>query len=384
MRNKIFIIFLAVFLLATGLGEVAASAENPYNISNFINTNTHGFWPDYHNDTIIFLSGLSQNNETVVGIWIMNDTLGKQLLYANDSIDYTFTGPKFSPDGEKIVFTKRIVVVPSKKVDMTIEILEKNGTRWNSTEPKEIYLVHNNGLKNPSFSPDGKKIVYFSNEAGGDGDVWVMDIGGTNRTQLTFDKDGGKTPSYSPDGKKIVYERWSENDESEIWIMNSDGTDKKRILDDSWYPINPTFMPDGNILFESARYSPHSKGVGAPGIWMMEPDGSNKTLLAPARISSVGSKRPTINRNGTRIAFEHGSGDSFRIHYVEDPDGDGIWEDLDGDHVADICDGYPDDPNRGYIKDDDENGGFLPGFGGEVIVFSFLVAIPVVWWLRKR
>ncbi len=49
-----------------------------------------------------------------------------------------------------------------------------------------------------------------------------------------------------------------------------------------------------------------------------------------------------------------------------------------------IPDSYPDDPSRGYIVgDDDEEDGFLPGFGLPVMVASFLVAVPAVWWGRK-
>ena len=241
--------------------------------------------------------------------------------------------------------------------------------------------LHVGGLY-PSFSPDGEKIIYLCGDGGGEGEVWIIDIDGSNKTQLTFDQKGGMTPSYSPDGKRIVYERWSKDGESEVWVMNSDGTDIKKILDDSWYPSHPTFMPDGKILFDSARVSPHSNKIGAPSVWMMEQDGSNRTLLVPSVISSLGSKRPTINRNGTRIVFEHGLGGSFTIYMVEDPNGDGEWEDSDGDHVADICDGYPDDPDRGYMKGDDD-GGFLSWFGG-VVVASIFIAVPVVWWLKRK
>ncbi len=96
------------------------------------------------------------------------------------------------------------------------------------------------------------------------------------------------------------------------------------------------------------------------------------------KITSVGSDRASINPNGTQIIFEHSFGENFKLLVVEYPDGDGVWEDSDGDHVADICDSYPDDPDRDYYKSDDK---FIPGM--DCVRLSVLIAIPAVMWKRK-
>jgi Tol biopolymer transport system component len=364
---------LSVSLLLTVTNTTPASGgDNPYNISVFKSVgdwSTAGYKPDLLADEIIFHQDSS--------IWIMNtsSSIKKQLIYSNESIDYTFTGPKFSPDGEKIVFIQR-----GKPTGFFLNVLEKNGTKWDeSATLVTIYTTEKLGLRQPSFSSNGNTVIYYSLEGGGKGDIWSICTDSTNRTQLTFDGEGGYYPSYSADGDKIIYGRSNSRGYHEIWIMNSDGSSQKRILDDTWYPERPVFMPNGQIMFESARVSPNSDNVGAPSIWMMEQDGSNRTLLVPSVISSVGSTDPTINRNGTRIAFEHGIGESFRLYIVDDPDGDGEWEDSDGDHVADICDGYPFDPERGYIKDDDD---LIPGFGSGSCMISVILAVPVV--LRRK
>ena len=373
MRNKIFITLLAVLLLVTGVGGVMVKGEAyPYELKNYRDLNLDdadrcNFSPDGR--LIVFYSDAEQPDMS--SIWVANsDGTERRLVYRSDSIGTYFTSAKFHPSGNKILFWEE-----------SISILEQNDTEWNDN----ITITRLQGKGGvPSCSSDGTQIIYLSGEGGGVGDVWVMDIDGTNRTQLTFDKDGGDNPSYSPDGKKILYERRSDNGESEIWLMNANGTEKKMVLDDSWYSSNPTFMPDGKILFASGRVSPHSKKVGIPSIWMMEQDGSNQTLLIPNWVAGPGSIRPAISPDGTQIIFQNGLGDSFHLYVVEDPDGDGEWEDSDGDHVADICDGYPDDPDRGYYKDDDEQGFFLPRFRVGVVAVSILVAVPVVVWWRKR
>ena len=371
---KPIVIFL-ILAIAVGdrimIPEISASSEgNPYDTSQFMSLGYLGLKPDIHDTEMIYFRSS--------GIWIEQIAIkdDEKLLHSNESIDYTFTGPKFSLDGDKIVFTE------IGRYGVFLKLLVKNGVKWDENATiQTVYQRPKYSIEQPSFSPNGKRIVHYSNEAGGDGDVWVIDIDGTNRTRLTFEEDGGGNPSYSPDGTKIVYERWSDNDERELWLMNSDGTDQKIIVRDSWYPQHPVFMPDGKILFESARVSPHSDKVGAPSIWMMEQDGSNRTLLVPSVISSLGSMYPSINGNGTRILFEHGIGDGQDLYIVDDPDGDGEWEDSDGDHVADICDGYPFDPDRGYIKDDESS--IYDFTRVEVIAVLVLIAIPIVLW-RKR
>lgn len=359
-RQFVILTHLTVLLQATAL-PVSGEYENPYNTSHFRALDLPDAYFPYLSSDGKFLVYYYPADPKTVGIWVAKvDGSDRELIYGNSSIDNTFTGPKFSPDGKKIVF-----------VCTGIAFLEKNGFKWN--ENATVKFLNVNG-STPSFSPDGSKIVYESTEGEEGmvtyGDVWVMDIDGTNRTRLTFDKDGGSHPCYSPDGTKIVYERWDDRGEKELWIMNSDGSNQKRIGGGA----NPVFMPDGKIMFEYSKVSPHSSKLGAPSIWMMEQDGSNKTLLVPYLISSVGSMHPSINRNGTRILFEHGIGEGNDLYIVDDPDGDGEWEDSDGDHVADICDGAPNDPNRGYIKDNNDSPGFeavgmIVVIGGEILFF---------------
>ncbi len=369
------IVFFLFLVIVVGnliiVSEISASSEgNPYDTSQFMPLGYLGLKPDIHDTEMIYLRSS--------GIWIEQIAIkdDDKLLYSNESIDYTFTGPKFSPDGEKIVFTE------IGRYGVFLKLLVKNGTNWDENVTiQTVFQRPKFSIEQPSFSPNGKKIVHYSNEAGGKGDVWVMDIDGTNRTRLTFDEDGGYYPSYSADGEKIIYGKSNSRGYHEIWAMDSDGSIQKRILDDSWYPEHPVFMPDGKVLFDSARVSPHCNKVGAPSIWMMEQDGSNRTLLVPSVISSLGSMNPSINRNGTRILFEHGIGDGQDLYIVDDPDGDGEWEDSDGDHVADICDGHPFDPDRGYIKDDDDD--FIRGFSFESVAGSVFIAIPIVLWGKR-
>jgi len=205
--------------------------------------------------------------------------------------------------------------------------------------------------------PIGNNTYYYYFDDGG---------GPLNRKRLAY----GYNPAFSHNGDKIAYKG------DGLYIMNSDGSGKKRLLSEDWYPDNPIFLPDGRILFESARYSPHSSYVWAPNLWIMDDDGKNKMLLVHAEFNNdAGSDEATINPNGTRIVFGHGLYTSD-LFYIEDPTGE--WKDRDGDGVWDGIDGAPDDPNAGYMKD-----GLFSGSGcGGILLPSSIMMIAV--WGRWR
>lgn len=102
-------------------------------------------------------------------IWICNLD-GGQLTQIREG-----SNPRWCPDGETIVFEHEGDV-------MTVRA---DGTQlMQLTNTSRVYEAL------PSFSKDGKKIVYTSNE-GKDGNttanwnIWYMDIDGSNKTQLT-------------------------------------------------------------------------------------------------------------------------------------------------------------------------------------------------------
>ncbi len=129
-----------------------------------------------------------------------------------------------------------------------------------------------------TVSPNGKKIV-FTSERGGDLDLYSMDINGRNVNRLTSELgyDGGAF--FSPDSKQIVYRRSNpETPEEasryedllsqhlvvptvlEIWVMNVDGSNKRQVTKIASGSFAPFFTPDGNRIIFCTNYFDPEKG----------------------------------------------------------------------------------------------------------------------------
>ena len=74
----------------------------------------------------------------------------------------------------------------------------------------------------PSFSADGRRIVFISSSAGTGSEISVMGTDGANPTTLTNFPFGAVDPTFSPDGQRIAFAAYDGSD-YEIGAMDADG-----------------------------------------------------------------------------------------------------------------------------------------------------------------
>ena len=112
----------------------------------------------------------------------------------------------------------------------------------------------------PSVSPDSATLVFQSNRAGA-GQIFAMDVGNTVSntlaTQLTNSPLGAETPVISPDGKKIVLSIYGAEGNNDVFVMNIDGSNLTQITFGPGYDGHPHWNADGTrIFFNSDRSTP--------------------------------------------------------------------------------------------------------------------------------
>src|SRR5688572_13502857 len=80
---------------------------------------------------------------------------------------------------------------------------------------------------NPSWSPDGRRLV-FQSDRHGSTELYVIDADGNNERRLTFNGGDDTHPSWSPDGQWIVFD--SNRDGSwNLYLMRPDGSGERRL-----------------------------------------------------------------------------------------------------------------------------------------------------------
>ncbi len=189
-----------------------------------------------------------------------NATTGDEIQITNrtDSVAYE---PTFSPDGKWIVFESHKLdeeeggVITKYKLDGTSGYINLTS------------LGEDN--KQPNWSPSGNKILY-QKEQNGQWDIWIMNIDGTNKTKIT-NFEGSKTDAvFSADGQYIIFS--AENNEVElanIFKSSISGENLTRLTNYEGYDGAPSISPDGKtLIFESSEKDPdRSKGTS---LWMLK------------------------------------------------------------------------------------------------------------------
>ncbi len=125
-------------------------------------------------------------------------------------------GPFWSYDGKQIVYRAYHPQTEKEKTDYT-NLLKQNLIRptvldiWvmNADGSNKRQVTHlNKASFAPYFFPNGKRIIFSSNQAdpkGRDFDLYMVNVDGSGLERLTYYESFDGFPMFSPDGKKLVF-----------------------------------------------------------------------------------------------------------------------------------------------------------------------------------
>ena len=159
----------------------------------------------------------------------------------------------------------------------------------------------------PCWSPDGKRIAFISDRAGG-ANLFVMDANGSNVRQLTHTTAVCYMPSWA--GDRIVL--GVHGARPEMASLRPDGSDFK-ILGEGH---DPCLSSDGK------RITYTGEAPGGVSVFVMDADGSNKRQIVKD-VNPWGAIFPSWSPDGKQIVYAFKQGEALEL-FIVNADGSGL------------------------------------------------------------
>jgi len=172
-------------------------------------------------------------------IWIMPASGGEAKRVTQGPANDQW--PRFSPD------SKRLTYFSNERGNNDIYLLDL------ASGKKQPLTTHRADDFFQSWSANGKAIVFTSTRSGNK-DIWRLELGSGQLTQLTRNPAGDDDPCYSTDGRFIAFDSARDGAQA-VYVMKADGSDLHRVTQGSGNYQVPSFSPDGQFLVYE-RYEP--------------------------------------------------------------------------------------------------------------------------------
>jgi hypothetical protein len=246
---------------------------------------------------------LSTRGGPSTNLYLMNDD-GSNVVRITDN-NFTDQDIAVSPDGTTIVFSR---------IDQTGNF-QLYRMRFDGSPATRISSNGGASDTDAEWSPDGSRLA-FESDASGSPEVWLMDLGGGNRVQLTNNGGENGDVDWSPDGSKIVFEGHL-NGNGDIFVVNTDGTGLTNLTNTSTGEGDPNWSPDGTMItFGSNR-------TGTSQVFVMNADGSNVRRVTQTTLTE---SHPAWGPGSDQLAFDSNRPGNFDVYKI----------DLDGSNVVQL------------------------------------------------
>jgi Tol biopolymer transport system component len=170
--------------------------------------------------------------------------------------------PAWAPSGRRLAFVR--VTGGRRSNGLPLYLVDRNGAHLRKLdvdvekdereEAHELQLFHN-----PTFAPGGNALA-FELEVEEEQQVFVLNLKTHVARQLTEHSRGATQPSFSPDGREIVYACARKSGSHDICAIKLDGSDARTIVSTPGDDSYPTVSPDGRRVVFSSNAAERKNG----------------------------------------------------------------------------------------------------------------------------
>jgi len=215
--------------------------------------------------------------------------------------------PRLRANG-KIAFTS------DRYGNLEIYVMNADGTN-------QVRLTNNLAADDyPTWSPDGTKIAFVSQRPSGGYAIYRMNGDGTNRVEITpiNVEASSSSMSWSPDGQRIVFD-----DNSDIFVVNVDGGNRQNLTNGPEWDSGPSWSPDGSrILFSRYIYPDASHVYGGTIMHTIRPDGTDLRELPNGQATDGwNDDYAKWSPSGDQVVFMGNVWDFYESIFIANADG---------------------------------------------------------------
>ncbi|MEK0446026.1 MAG: Protein TolB [Verrucomicrobiota bacterium] len=212
--------------------------------------------------------------------------------FANDIVE-TLTGTKG-------IAGSRIAFIATQSGHKEIYLVDADGSN-------RVQLTNDRNLSvSPSLSNDGRKLLYTGYQSGYP-DVYEIDLQSGARRRIMKYPGTNSGAAYSPDGSRIAV-TLSKDGNPELYVTQSSGDSPRRLTMTPGVESSPTWSPDGREIIYSSDTS------GGPALYRISASGGTPQLL---RTGQSYNTEPNWSPDGKLVAFSAREGGAFTVAILE-------------------------------------------------------------------
>lgn len=159
------------------------------------------------------------------------------------------------------------------------------------TEPAPVFLGGGAG-----------QIAFASLRIGGVSQIFLADLNGESAVQITALEKGACQPSWSPDGQKLVFispckENKDVYNSAGLYIINADGSGLQTLDISPGGNFDPVWSPNGETIAFASKRS------GQMEIYLIPADGSSPAVQITKNAAKIDSQMPSWSPDGSQLVY---------------------------------------------------------------------------------